>query len=74
MDSRHYHFDKLGEARELLGKTQQDIADALKVDRQTIFRAEAGRSVSYDLLTRLCGYYRIPMTSIIVAFPEGATV
>lgn len=70
MDARHYHCEKLGEARELLGKTQQDIADELNVDRQTIYRAEAGKAASYELLVQLCRYYRIPMTNIVVAHPE----
>ncbi len=72
MDARHYNHTKLIEARELLGKTQQDIADLLNVDRQTIYRAEAGKAVSYELLAALCGYYRLPMTSVVVPFPEMA--
>jgi len=72
MDSRHYYHSKLAEARELRGKSQQEIADELKVDRQTIYRAEAGKSVSYELLAALCGLYEIPMTNVIVARPELA--
>jgi DNA-binding XRE family transcriptional regulator len=73
MKGQYYDRRKLTEARELLGKSQQQIADELGVDRQTIYRAEAGTAVSYALLAKLCGYYRIPMTNIIRPFPELET-
>lgn len=73
MDARHYNHSKLVEARELLGKTQQDIADELSVDRQTIYRAEAGKAVSYELLAQMCAFYRMPMTLVVIDFPELAT-
>jgi transcriptional regulator with XRE-family HTH domain len=72
MDSRHYLPAKLAKARELEGKTQQEIAAALNVDRQTIYRAEAGKSVSYELLAEMCRIYGIPMTSIIIPVPDLA--
>lgn len=72
MNSQHYYNKKLVDARELLGKTQQDIADALSVDRQTIYRAEAGTNASYELLVRMCRFYRIPMTNVVIAEPEIA--
>jgi DNA-binding XRE family transcriptional regulator len=74
MDSRHYNPSKLVEARELIGKTQQDMANALSVDRQTIYRAEAGKAISYELLAQLCVFYRVPITSVILPFPETLTV
>jgi transcriptional regulator with XRE-family HTH domain len=70
MDSRHYYNQKLIDARQLRGKSQQEIADAVKVDRQTIYRAESGKNASYDLLADLCRLYEIPMTNIIIARPE----
>lgn len=72
MDSRHYHYQKLTEARELQGKTQQDVADELNVDRQTVYRAEAGKAASYELLVKLAALYRLPMTVLIIDFPEVA--
>jgi transcriptional regulator with XRE-family HTH domain len=69
MDSRHYRATKLIEARQLRGKTQQQIATALNVDRQTIYRAESGKATSYELLARLGAYYQLPMTTIVVDFP-----
>ena len=65
MNATHYDPDKLVQARELRGETQQQIADALNVDRQTIYRAEQGKSISYELLAKLCGYYSIPMVNIL---------
>ena len=72
MDSTFYDHNKLEEARTLLGKSQQEIADAIGVDRQTIYRAEAGKNASYRLLAKLCAYYRIPMTNIVHPFPAVA--
>lgn len=74
MDATHYDPQKLVKARELLDKTQQEIATELNVDRQTIYRAEAGASVSYELLSKMCAFYRIPMTNIVYPFQtESAT-
>lgn len=70
MDAKHYYCQKLVDARMLRGKTQQEIAEALNVDRQTIYRAERGQAVSYELLAELCGHYEIPMTNIIVPTPD----
>ncbi len=74
MDSKHYFPHKLTEARKLQGKTVRDVADQLQVERQTIYRAEAGQSVSYELLAALCSIYGIPMNTIVAPFPEAATV
>lgn len=70
MDSTLYDHTKLEEARNLLGKSQQEIAEAIGVDRQTIYRAEAGKNASYRLLAKLCAYYRIPMTNLVHPFPK----
>ena len=70
MDQTHYDHRKLEEARSLLGKSQQEIAEEIGVDRQTIYRAEAGKNASYDLLAKLCRYYRIPMTNLVHPFPQ----
>lgn len=73
MDQTHYDHRKLEEARNLLGKSQQEIAEEIGVDRQTIYRAEAGKNASYDLLVKLCRFYRIPMTNLVHPFPEIAS-
>jgi len=70
MDARHYYHNKLAEARTLRGKTQQEIANEMQVDRQTIYRAEKGETVSYELLAKLCNYYSIPMTVVVIPTPD----
>lgn len=70
MDATHYHPEKLKEAREKLGKSMQQIAEKIAVDRQTIYRAEAGKNASYELLAALCKLYKIPMSAIVVDFPS----
>ncbi|MEQ1762855.1 MAG: helix-turn-helix domain-containing protein [Pyrinomonadaceae bacterium] len=72
MDSTHYYHEKLASARNLRAKTQKEIAEMLGVDAKTIHRAETGITVSYQLLTRLCDLYSIPMTTIVKAHPETA--
>lgn len=71
MNGNHYDRHKLIEARVLLGKSPQDIARQLHVSRQTIYRAEAGTAISYELLADLCGFYRIPLTNIVHDFPQA---
>ena len=71
MDSKHYNPQKLIDARELRGKTQQEIASELNVDSQTIYRAEAGKNVSIDLLGKMCNYYGMPVTTVILPYPEA---
>lgn len=73
MDSRHYDPTKLIAAREQDGKSQEWIAKALRVNRQTIYRAEAGKNASFELLAAYCALYAIPMTDVIFPFPELAS-
>jgi DNA-binding XRE family transcriptional regulator len=69
MDSKHYDPRKLTAARERSGRTQQEMADMLNVHRQTICRAEAGKTASYDLLVSLCMAYGIAITDILEPYP-----
>jgi transcriptional regulator with XRE-family HTH domain len=73
MDARHYDPKVLVKARQDARKTQQDVAEDLKVDRQTIYRAEAGTNVSYELLAGMCKVYGLPMTDVILPYPELAS-
>lgn len=70
MDSKHYNAKQLVKLRQDLRLSQQQVANAVSVDRQTIYRVEAGRSTSYELLAQLCAYYKIPMHEILYSFPE----
>lgn len=72
MDSKQYDPAPLIRSRKYLQKTQQQIADAVNVDRQTIYRAEAGKDVSFNLLVKLCTLYELPVTAVVRANPEIA--
>lgn len=70
MDLRHYDPKQLVEAREKDGKSQEELATLLNVNRQTIYRAEAGKSASFELLADYCRIYGIAVTEIIKPHPE----
>ncbi len=59
MDSSFYDNDKLKELRQIHGLTQQEVADRIGIRRQTIWRAERGLSISFDLLNALASVYGI---------------
>jgi len=72
MTKDHYYNTKLKDARTARKLSMQNVADELGVDRQTVFRAEAGKSAGYELLVQMCGLYEIPMNEIVVPKPEAA--
>lgn len=59
MDSSFYDNAKLKELRQIHGLTQQEVADRIGIRRQTIWRAERGLSISFNLLNALAGVYGI---------------
>jgi transcriptional regulator with XRE-family HTH domain len=65
MDSRHYNPNKLKQLRERIGLTQAQVAKMLNVNRQSVYRAESGRIVSYDLLCALCAFYKTEVTELL---------
>lgn len=65
MNSQDYDHQQLKRLRELKGMTQQQVADYLKVDRQTIYRAEAGYSVSFSLIKNMCELYGIDIRPLL---------
>lgn len=74
MTKKHYYNAKLKTAREDRDLSMQAVADVLGVDRQTVFRAEAGVSAGYELLVKMCALYEIPMNEIVIPNPETAAV
>lgn len=70
MDAKHYNPKIFTQKRADLNKSQQQIADALKVDRQTIYRVEAGKNASYEIIAAMCAYYSIPTTDVVYSFPK----
>ena len=59
MDSSFYDNAKLKELRQIYGMTQQEVADRLGIRRQTVWRAERGLSISFDLLDAFARLYGI---------------
>ena len=70
MDSRHYDPSLLIRAREADGKSQEEVANTLSVNRQTIYRIEAGKNASFDILARYCMLYGIKVTDVIYPSPR----
>lgn len=65
MNARHYDHSKLKELRKSRDLTQDQVAEALNVDRQTIYRAEGGLTAGYDLLCDMCDLYGVSIISVI---------
>jgi transcriptional regulator with XRE-family HTH domain len=72
MNARHYDHDKLKKLRESRNLTQKQVAVAVNVDRQTVYRAEAGDQAGYDLLCDLCELYGVSILAVIR--PQRVTV
>lgn len=72
MNSKHYDPEKLKSLREQRGETQETVAKALRVHRQTIYRAEKGLDVPYELLCDLAKYYGIEVVKLLHPTPLEA--
>lgn len=69
MNARHYDPEKLKRIREEKSFTQEFVAKRLDVNRQTIYRAEKGLDVSYELLCDISEVYEIEVTSLLYPRP-----
>lgn len=67
MNSNDYNNRELERLREEKRLTQQAVAEAVSVDRNTIYRAEAGTSCSYKLLRRLADFYEVDIVSLVIS-------
>lgn len=67
MDSKHYDHKKLQAARRAAGWTQDSLAEALNVASNTIYRAEAGTGIGYDLLFEICQKCHVDIADILRA-------
>jgi transcriptional regulator with XRE-family HTH domain len=65
MNAQHYDCDKLKELREARQLTQLEVAEHLSLNRQTVYRAEAGISASYELLCDLCALYGADVLTLL---------
>lgn len=75
MNSNHYNAERLQALRQqkslAAGKsiTQQAVADALGVQRQTVYRAERGENISYEMLCALAAFYNVEVISLLHPIP-----
>ena len=69
MNNAYYFNDELKRLREEKRWTQQEVADAVKRDRQTIYCAEAGRRISYELLYDLATLFKVDVTGLLKRNP-----
>jgi transcriptional regulator with XRE-family HTH domain len=68
MNSTHYDHSQLQSLRERFGWTQDQVARALNVDRQTVSRVERGANVAFPTLE---SYARLLGLRVWVSFlPE----
>lgn len=64
MNRNDYKPDELKRLREKLEQTQEQVAQFLNVDRQTIYRAENG-TCSYKLLRRLAEHFDVDVLTLL---------
>lgn len=75
MNATHYDPEKLKKlrveksARDGKDITQQIVADALEVQRQSIYRAENGLDISYEMLCSLADFYEADVISLLRSRP-----
>lgn len=78
MTSNHYDPEKVRQCRRdlsaRLGRevSQEEVARALDVHRQSIFRVESGLDVRYELLCDVADYYDVPVTAWLHPRPKKA--
>jgi transcriptional regulator with XRE-family HTH domain len=65
MNSTHYDPGKLKTEREKKRMSQPEVAEALRVHPGTVYRAEAGQNVSYELLCTLTDFYGIDVKDLL---------
>jgi len=69
MNAEHYNPELLATARKK-ATTKTELAKTLGVTKMTIYRAEKGESVSYELLSEICREIGIDVKSILVSTPD----
>lgn len=68
MNAEHYDHEKLARLRsEKL--TQKDLAEQLQIREMTVYRAEKGINVSYELLLRMCTILGVDIREILKVEP-----
>ena len=65
MTSQDYDHQKLARLREDKGLTVSAVAEKLEISRQTVYFAERGGVISFDLLKRFARLYGVPIVSLL---------
>lgn len=64
---------RLQKSRKLVGFTQEELANSLSVDRNTIGRMERGiRSCSFDLLVEICSTLKVSSDYLLMGKEDFA--
>lgn len=69
MNARHFDPKKLKELRRNHRLTQEAVAERIGVHRQTVYRAEKGLDIPYELLCDLSGVYDVEVVSLLYPKP-----
>jgi len=72
MNATHYDHAALERLRESKNLSRAEVANEIGVKRMTVYRAENGAFVSYDLLCALARLYGVPVTSFLYPVPKEA--
>ena len=72
MNARHFNHEKLKALRLKKGETQEQVAKALGVHRQTVYRAESGQDIPYELLCDLATHYEVEVVTLLYREPKAA--
>lgn len=70
MDRQFYDAKKLQLLRLAKKESQSKVARNVGYEKETIYRAEAGKAASIELLSELCCYYGTNLHEIIYPVPR----
>ncbi len=65
MDKNDYDNTKLERLREDKGLSVAAVAEKLGISRQTVYFAERGGDISFELLSRFAKLYGVPVVSLL---------
>lgn len=65
MNLKDYDNEKLARLREDKALSVSAVAEKLGISRQTVYFAERGGDISFELLTQLASAYGVPVISLL---------
>ena len=69
MNARHFDPNKLKQLRKEHQLTQEAVAERIGVHRQTVYRAERGLDIPYELLCDLSSVYDVEVVTLLYPKP-----